>query len=140
MYTFGVSESIRILAGVLAELQAAARAHGDRECCGLLAARDGAITTLLPAANALASATAYEIAPRELFDLFRRIRAERLEFAGIYHSHLSADNVPSPRDVERAFYPDAAYLIVSARADTLKAIRAFSIRAGRVAELQIIAV
>jgi len=140
VYTFGVSESIRILAGVLAELQAAARAHGDRECCGLLAARDGAITTLLPAANALASATAYEIAPRELFDLFRRIRAEQLEFAGIYHSHPSSDNVPSQRDIERAYYPDAAYFILSPRADSLAAVRAFSIRAGRVAEFQIVAV
>jgi [CysO sulfur-carrier protein]-S-L-cysteine hydrolase len=138
VYTFGVSESIRILAGLLAELHAVTRAHSDQECCGLLAARDGVITTLLPAANALASATAYEIAPRELFDLFRRIRTEQLEFAGIYHSHLSTDNVPSPRDIERAFYPEAAYLIVSARPDTLNAVRAFSIRDGRVAELQIV--
>ena len=140
MYTFGVRESIRIIAGVLAELQAAARAHSDQECCGLLAARDGVITMLLPAANALASATAYEIAPRELFDLFRRIRAEQLEFAGIYHSHISADNVPSPRDIERAFYPDAAYFILSSRADALAPVRAFSIRAGRVSEFQIVAV
>jgi len=96
------------------------------------------ITTLLPATNALASATAYEIAPRELFGLFRRIRAEQLEFAGIYHSHLSAENVPSPRDIERAFYPEATYFILSARADAPAPVRAFSIRANRVVELSII--
>ena len=140
MYTFGVSEPVRILASVLAELRAAAREQAEQECCGLLAARNGVITTLLPAGNALASAAAYEIAPRELFALFRRIREERLDFAGIYHSHPSTENAPSPRDIERAFYPDAAYFILTPRADAPAPIRAFSIRAGRVVELEIIAV
>ena len=135
-----MSEQVRILASVLADLRAAAREHAEQECCGLLAARNGVITTHLPAANALASATAYEIAPSELFALFRRIREEQLEFAGIYHSHLSADNAPSPRDIERAFYPDAAYFIISPRADAPAPIRAFHIRGGRVAELEIIVV
>lgn len=140
MYTFGVSEPVRILTSVLDELRAAAREHADQECCGLLAARVGVITALLPAVNALASATAYEIAPRELFALFRRIREEHLDFAGIYHSHPSTDNAPSPRDIESAFYPDAAYFILSPRADAPAPARAFSIRAGRVAELEIVAV
>jgi [CysO sulfur-carrier protein]-S-L-cysteine hydrolase len=140
VYTFGVSEPVRVLASVLAELRAAAREYADQECCGLLAARHGVITTFLPASNALASSTAYEIAPRELFALFRRIREERLDFAGIYHSHPSTDNIPSPRDIERAFYPDAAYFILSPRAGAPAPIRAFSIRAGRVAEFEVIAV
>ncbi|MGB6200612.1 MAG: M67 family metallopeptidase [Candidatus Acidiferrales bacterium] len=131
---------IRILASVLTDLRAAARGHADQECCGLLAARDGVIATLLPAVNALASATAYEIAPRELFRLFRRIRREHLTFAGIYHSHPATDNVPSPRDIERAFYPDAAYFILSPRDDAPAPVRAFSIRAGHVTELEIIVV
>jgi proteasome lid subunit RPN8/RPN11 len=134
-----VGGPIRILATVLVELRAVARENADLECCGLLAARDGVITTVLPATNALASATAYEIAPRALFALFRRMRDERLDFAGIYHSHASTDNVPSPRDIERAYYPDAAYFILSPRADAIRPIRAFSIRASRVAELEIIA-
>jgi proteasome lid subunit RPN8/RPN11 len=135
-----VRDPIRILATALAELRAVARAHAVQECCGLLAARDGVITTVLPATNALASATVYEIAPRELFTLFRRVRDERLDFAGIYHSHPSSENVPSPRDIERAYYPDAAYFILSPRADAIRPVRAFSIRASRVAELEIIAI
>jgi proteasome lid subunit RPN8/RPN11 len=140
VYTFAVSEPVRILSTVLAQLRAAARENADQECCGLIAARDRVITALFPATNALASATAYEIAPRELFALFRRIREERLEFAGIYHSHPSTDNAPSPRDIESAFYPDAAYFILSPRADAPAPIRAFLIRAGRAAELEITAV
>ena len=135
-----MSESVRIAASILDELLAAAREHADHECCGLLAARNGVITRLLPASNALASATAYEIAPRELFALLRSIRHARLDFAGIYHSHPSSGNFPSPRDIELAFYPDVAYFILSPRVDWPKAVRAFSIRAGRVTELEIIAV
>ena len=140
VYTFGVSESVRVMASVLAQLDAIAREHADKECCGLLAARSGVITMALPAVNALASATAYEIAPRELFALFRRIRAARFEFAGIYHSHPSTDNAPSPRDIEFAFYSDAAYFILSPRAIAIAPVRAFTIRAGRATELDIIAV
>jgi proteasome lid subunit RPN8/RPN11 len=133
-----VGDPIRILASALAELRAGAREHADQECCGLLAARDGVITTVLPATNALASATEYEIAPRELFALFRRIRDERLDFAGIYHSHPSTGNVPSPRDIERAYYPDAAYFVLSPRADSIAPVRAFSIRTKSVVEHEII--
>jgi [CysO sulfur-carrier protein]-S-L-cysteine hydrolase len=140
VYTFGVSDTVRVLASVIAQLRDLARERADQECCGLLAARDGVITTLLPATNALASATAYEIAPRELFALFRRIRGAHLDFAGIYHSHLSTDNVPSPRDIELAFYPDVAYFILSPLSNAPDPVRAFSIRAGSVAELEIIPV
>jgi proteasome lid subunit RPN8/RPN11 len=108
------------------------------ECCGLLAGRDGLITGIFPATNALASATAYEIAPRELFAMFRTLREKGLTHLGHYHSHLASDNFPSPSDIEQAGYPDHAYFIVSLRADAPKPVRAFSIRDGIVRELEII--
>jgi proteasome lid subunit RPN8/RPN11 len=82
-------------------------------------------------------ATAYEIAPQELFSLVREIRAVGLELMGIYHSHPNGKNEPSPRDSELAYYPDTAYVIVSPRADTAQPVRAFSIRDGRATELDI---
>jgi proteasome lid subunit RPN8/RPN11 len=82
-------------------------------------------------------ATAYEIAPKELFRIMREIRAAALELLGIYHSHPNGDIRPSPRDVERAYYPDAAYFILSARADAPEPIRAYSISDGRWTELEI---
>jgi proteasome lid subunit RPN8/RPN11 len=114
-----------------------ARRVPAEECCGLLAGRDGLITAILPAVNALASPREYEIAPEELFRLTREIRAAGLELMGIYHSHPAGENRPSQRDVERAYYPDAAYFIVSPRPDAPEPIRAFSIRNGRVSELTI---
>src|SRR4029077_8036004 len=118
-------------------LLAEARANPNIECCGLLAGRDGVISAVLPAKNARQSATAYEIAPEELFALFRRMRSEELEHLGIYHSHPKGDNLPSPLDLERAFYPEAAYLIISPAAGASRPIRAFRIVEGRASELSL---
>jgi [CysO sulfur-carrier protein]-S-L-cysteine hydrolase len=134
-----MADSVQVRADILSEMLAHARREPHTECCGLLAGRDGVITTIFPAANALASATAYEIAPRELFGLFRTLRAENLTHMGHYHSHPSTDNFPSPTDIELGCYPDQAYFIVSPRADITNPVRAFSIRDGCVRELAIIA-
>ncbi len=115
------------------------RSAGGAECCGLLAGRDAAITRLLPARNAARRPESeYEIAPEELFRLMREIRGAGLEMLGIYHSHPSGGNSPSASDIGRAFYPDAAYFIVSPREDAGRAVRAFAIRDGAVAELEIV--
>ena len=102
-----------------------------------MAGRGGVITTVLPAPNVLESAAAFEIGPEELFRLFREMRAQTLEHLGIYHSHPAGENAPSPRDIERAFYPDVAYLIVSPRPDATQPVRGFSIRGGKVHEFAI---
>jgi proteasome lid subunit RPN8/RPN11 len=134
-----MADSVRVRAEILHEMLAHARREPQIECCGLLAGRDGVITAIFPAANALSSATAYEIAPRELFDLFRTLRAEDLTHLGHYHSHPSTDNCPSPTDIEQGCYPDQAYFIVSPQVDIANPVRAFSIRDGSVRELAIIA-
>ncbi len=67
----------------------------------------------------------------------REIRAAGLELMGIYHSHPAGENRPSESDIERAYYPEAVYFIISSRPDAPNPIRAFSIRDGRVTELTI---
>ena len=79
----------------------------------------------------------YEISPEELFRMMREIRGAGLALMGIYHSHSNGENEPSASDIERAYYPDAAYFILSPREDALRPVRAFSIRDGQVAELEI---
>ena len=66
---------VRVEQLVIDRLLALAREEAQIECCGLLAGRGGIISTVLPAENSLHSATAYEIAPAELFALLRRMRA-----------------------------------------------------------------
>lgn len=132
-----MDEVVRVTRAAFDRLVAEARANLHIECCGLLAGRDAVVSSILPAKNAVQSAKAYEIAPEELFALFRRMRAESLEHLGIYHSHLSGENFPSPLDLERAFYPDAAYLIISPNPAAPRPIRAFRISEGRFRELSL---
>jgi proteasome lid subunit RPN8/RPN11 len=129
---------IRVQDGVLFALQAHAQGAPDHERCGLLAGRDDVITLVLHARNvADDAATQYEIAPAELFQLMREIRGVGLQLLGIYHSHPHSANEPSRTDIARAYYPDAAYFIISPLPDTEQPVRAFSIRDGGASELQI---
>jgi [CysO sulfur-carrier protein]-S-L-cysteine hydrolase len=128
---------IRVRAKILQEMLAHARREPHIECCGLLAGLDGEITTIFPAINVLASPTAYEIAPQDLFRMFRSMLDDGLTHLGIYHSHPVTENVPSPTDIEKAYYPDQAYFILSPRADVPNPIRAFSICDGVVKEIKI---
>lgn len=128
---------LRVRQDIIGRLIEAARSEPRIECCGFLAGTGGVITEILPAQNALASATAYEIAPEELFRLFRQMRERGLEHLGIYHSHPATDNSPSPTDIERAYYPDVAYLIVSPRPGAPQPVRAFRFGSEKVEELEI---
>ena len=132
-----MDDSVTIERGIFDRLLAEARANPNIECCGLLAGCDAVISAILPAKNALQSPKAYEIAPQELFDLFRRIRSEGLEHLGIYHSHPNGENDPSPLDIELSFYPDTAYLIISMRPAASRPIRAFRIVDGQARELSL---
>ena len=133
-----MSATIPIRSDVVEQLVAHARRIPEQECCGLLAGRDGMITRALPATNAASDPdTSYEIAPEELFRLMRETRAAGLELLGIYHSHPQGATEPSERDIERAYYPDAAYFIISPRSDAARPVRAFSIRDRRATELEI---
>jgi [CysO sulfur-carrier protein]-S-L-cysteine hydrolase len=132
-----VHEMVRIKKETLERLKKSVLQNPQQECCGLLAGRGGVIVRDFAATNALASATEYEIAPKELFQRLREIREAALELMGIYHSHTNGDNKPSPRDIEQAYYPDVAYFILSPRKDAPKPVRAFSIQNGKTVELDI---
>jgi proteasome lid subunit RPN8/RPN11 len=133
-----VPNLIRVQDGVLFALQAHAQTQPEREHCGLLAGRDGVISLVLHAHNVAGDpATQYEIAPAELFQLMREIRGAGLQLLGIYHSHPHGANEPSRTDIARAYYPDAAYFIISPQSDAETPVRAFSIRDGIASELQI---
>lgn len=96
------------------------------------------MTRVCTASNAADEKTKnYEIAPEELFRLMREIRAAGLRLMGIYHSHPNGKNEPSAGDIERAYYPDVAYFILSPHANAPQPVRAFTIREERASELEI---
>jgi proteasome lid subunit RPN8/RPN11 len=129
---------IRIQREVAEELGKRALQETKLECCGLLAGSGGVVTYVFPAENVASEpAKSYEIAPKEIFRMMREFRAAGLEFLGIYHSHPDGKNEPSTRDIELAYYSEETYFILSPRRDAAKPVRAFSIRDGRVVELEI---
>lgn len=132
-----MSAAIRIRKGLIDALLSEARRDPRIECCGLLAGREATISKMLPARNALESATAYEIAPDELFALFRRMREMNMEHLGIYHSHPVTDNAPSLSDIAQAYYPNAAYFIITPLPEAARPVRAFRIAGGRAQELAV---
>lgn len=130
--------TVRIRKHILSAMQEEAAKTPAQECCGLLAGRDGIISEIFPARNAHANpATGYEIAPRELFQLMREIRARDLQLLGIYHSHPRGENLPSRSDVGQAFYPDTPYFILSPLPGAPQPIRAFLICDGEATEMTI---
>ena len=122
------AHSLRLPRALHRVLLEEARRSLPNECCGLLGGRGQAVEEILPATNALVSPAAFEIAPRELFELMRRLRDKKLQLVGIYHSHPAGDNAPSARDRERAYYPEAAYVIVSPVPEAPRPVRAFRLR------------
>lgn len=133
-----MKDRIRINRACLEAIEKHAREDLSVECCGLLTGCDGLISQVVPARNAAENpAIGYEVAAEELVPMLRRIRESEEELLGIYHSHPRGENFPSPRDIEMAAYPGAAYFIFSPVLPTEKSLRAFSIRYGAVAELAI---
>ena len=61
------------------------------------------------------------------------------EILAIYHSHTQSPAFPSRTDVELAFWPDAAYLIVSLATDAAD-LKAYTIAGGKIARRELLLV
>jgi proteasome lid subunit RPN8/RPN11 len=101
------------------QLDVARRA--PEEACGLLAGqRQGnqlRARRLFITTNLLHSATRYRIDPYDQLAAFNQMEAEEMELVGIYHSHPTGPEEPSPVDVAEAYYPEVVYLIWTRKSD-----------------------
>jgi proteasome lid subunit RPN8/RPN11 len=143
-------------------MAAHARELDPFECCGLLAGKDGTVTRLYRITNTVAkdaqairvfdeadvkrlghladttrAEVAYFMDPKEMLGAFKDMRERQLELAVIYHSHTHSPAYPSTTDVGLAYYPDAAYVIVSLEDKTKPDIRAYQIVDRQVTPLEI---
>ena len=126
-------EILQVSRDQLEQMVGQARADAPLETCGLLAGRDGRVTSVLPVHNALRSPVAYQMDGQALLDAMVACDYEPL---GIYHSHPDGPPDPSPTDVAKAFYPDSVYVIISL-AQEPPSVRAFRILGGAVIKVEL---
>lgn len=107
------------------------------EACGLLAGRENKVAHLYPISNIRRSPVEYEMDPTEQLAAMMDLEDRGWELIGIYHSHPHGPQVPSPTDVAQAYYPEAAYIIVSLSGQHGPGVRAFTITSGEVGEIPI---
>ena len=94
--------------GVLEDAVKHAKECYPNEGCGLIAG-----SRFIPMDNVRASATEYEMDPAQLIHTLRELRNTGEQLVAIVHSHPFGPARPSKSDIERAYYPEAAHLIVS---------------------------
>jgi proteasome lid subunit RPN8/RPN11 len=81
------------------------------EACGLLAGKDGQVTSTIPVTNELHSPVRFRMDPREQLHAFHWIESQDAELLGIYHSHPLGPDHPSPTDLSEFYYPGVLSVI-----------------------------
>lgn len=148
-----MTTSIRIPEAMIDAMIAHARELDPYECCGLLAGKGGTVSRHYRITNtvakdaravevfddadvkqlaALSASTRAEVAyfmdPKEMLAAFKDMRARELDLAVIYHSHTHSPAYPSMTDIGLAYYPEAAYLVISLENKSAPYFRTFWIK------------
>ncbi|HKG26270.1 MAG TPA: M67 family metallopeptidase [Thermomicrobiales bacterium] len=118
-----------------AEIIAHARAEAPRECCGVIAGRNGEPTRLYRLTNLEPGVDRYLIDDEELYRVYREIDEGGKDLLAIYHSHPVSVAYPSKTDVAFAFWEESFYVICSLEHPEAPVIRAFRIVGGEIAEV-----
>ena len=129
--------NVTLAPGLLEKVVEHAKASYPNEGCGLLVGRQAAATRFLPMENAAGSETAYEMDPGQLIHNLRDLRGTGEDLVAIYHSHPRGPARPSRHDINRAYYPEAAHLIVSLADPEHPQVAAFRILDGEVLEIDL---
>lgn len=122
------------------EIVAHARRDAPFEACGMIGGTGDTAERVYPCGNPDASSLTYTIDPQEAFSVVRAMRDEGQEFIACYHSHPATEAYPSPTDRAKAAGPGFVYLIASLREPGKPVIRAFSVGAETVTELDLVVV
>jgi proteasome lid subunit RPN8/RPN11 len=119
------------------EIVAHARADAPRECCGIIAGRNGQPTRLYRLTNLEPGVDRYLIDDAEVYRVYREIEDGGDELLVIYHSHPISVAYPSKTDVSLAFWEDAFYVICSLEHPEAPVIRAFRIVREEITEVDV---
>lgn len=129
---------MRIPPRLLDEVIAHARAEAPKECCGVIATRDGAAVAVHRVRNVAANPkSAYHMDPMEQYRVMRGVEDAGDEVGAIYHSHPRTAPEPSLTDVNlAAAWPDQVFVIVGLAAPEPE-VRAFRIVERTVTEVEL---
>jgi proteasome lid subunit RPN8/RPN11 len=108
----GPVADLQIGPGILERLILHAKQAYPNEGCGLLAGRDAA-DRFIAMKNLSGSAAEYEMDPAELIHALRELRESGERLVAIYHSHPHGPAELSKKDLEQAYYPEVAQLLIS---------------------------
>ena len=125
--------------GILDQLVQHAKNAYPQEACGLLVGRNAA-DRFIPVRNISAQVHEYEMDLGQLIATLRGLRDTREKLLAIFHSHPHGPAALSNTDIERAYYPEAAHLIVSLEQPEHPQAVAFRIVDGEVLPIQVRAI
>jgi proteasome lid subunit RPN8/RPN11 len=108
------------------------------EACGLLAGKEGRPVKFFPMTNRDASTVTYRLDPKEQLRAFDEIDDEGWDLLAIFHTHTHSEAFPSETDRAQAFYPEAAYLVMSLSDRANPVLRAFRIEGREVSEEELV--
>jgi [CysO sulfur-carrier protein]-S-L-cysteine hydrolase len=122
------------------EMVAHAREDLPNECCGLIGGADGKAQTLYRARNAFASPFSYRVDPGDQYRIIEKEMRERgEELVAIYHSHTKSPAYPSQTDLNEAIsWPEQVYLIVSLQDREAPDVKAFWLKNGEIADVELV--
>jgi proteasome lid subunit RPN8/RPN11 len=132
--------SLTLAPGILDEVLRHAKTCYPREGCGLIVGMRGSGTRFIPISNVAASAAEFEMDPGELIRTLSDLRNAGEELVAIYHSHPHGPRSLSSVDIERAYYPEVAHLIVSLAEPDRPRVAAFRIIDGEALEIELHAI
>lgn len=116
-----------------------AKQDAPKETCGILAGYNGTIEKVYKMINTSDKPElCYFMDPKEQLKIMKDIRNSGMDMIGIYHSHTESQAYPSSKDMELAFYDEAAYFIISLADKNNPQVRAFSIKNNEIKELKLI--
>ncbi len=123
--------------GLFEEMLLQCRKEFPNEACGILAGKEGRAQKVYAMVNVENSPSTFFMDAKEQLLVMKEMRSLGLEMVGIYHSHVASYAYPSAHDVEMAFYPDTAYVIVSLADKDSPGIRSFRIKEGKITEEEV---
>lgn len=111
-----------------------AHKEAPKECCGIIASKDGVAVKLYKARNVSEDLHQYIIHPTDLKRIYTDLEKNGFGIFATYHSHPRTEAYPSGDDVEMAVGASCPYVIISIKDPDCAEVRSFTIDRGGITE------